>query len=454
MKNKTNLFQEFKPISAEEWKQKIQVDLRGADYNDVLIWKTLEGIDVKPFYHPENYEYLEVPVPKKDFDICQSIFVDNPEVANKIALDVLSKGVNNILFIATESFDIDVLFQGFDQLKIQPQIYFNTQFLSTNFISNLLSFSEDLPINVQIDVIGNLAATGNWYDSEKDDFKALKTILHKHKSSNVLQVDASIYQNAGATNVQQVAYALSHAVEYFLLFDAEEINSIQIEFAIGSNYFFEIAKLRSFRYLWQELMKEYAIDIPIIIVAKPSRRNKTIYDYNVNMLRTSTEYMSAILGGADVVRTQAYDQIFKKSNSFSSRIARNQLLMLREENGFKEAQNFAKGSYYIETLTLEITKKSLALFKDIEQKGGFLTALKSGTIQRKIKEAAQKEQDLFDKGEISLLGTNKFPNPNDKMKDELELFPFLKKNKNQTQIQAILAKRLAETMEQERLALE
>lgn len=454
MTKKTYLFQEFNPVSAKEWKQQIQMELKGADYNDILVWQSLEGIDVKPFYHNENYEFLNIPKQKSDFIICQSIFIDDPEKANKIAHEVLSKGVESIEFITKDSFDLDVLFQGFKELKNKPKIFFNTQFLSSYFISDLFSFSKDLDINIQIDILGNLASTGNWYDSEKRDFSILEKSLEKHTTNNILKVDASTYQNAGATSVQQVAYALSHALEYLVAFDKKKINVIQVEFAVGSNYFFEIAKLRSFRYLWQELIKEYNLDIPLIILAKPSLRNKTLYDYNVNMLRTSTEYMSAVLGGADVINAQPYDYIFKKSNSFSNRIARNQLLVLREENGFITAQNFSKGSYYIETLTLEIAKKSLQLFKEIEKQGGFLSALKAGVIQRKIQESAQKEQELFDKGEITLLGTNKYPNSEDKMKEEMELYPFLKSNKTQTKIKPILAKRLAEKMEQERIANE
>jgi methylmalonyl-CoA mutase len=172
------------------------------------------------------------------------------------------------------------------------------------------------------------------------------------------------------------------------------------------------------------------------------------------MLRTSTEYMSAILGGADSISTQTYDTIFKKSNAFSNRIARNQLLVLREENGFDNAQENAKGSYYIENLTIEIAKKSLLIFKELEKQGGFLSVLKSGKIQTKIQEAAQKEQILFEKGILTLLGTNKFPNSEDKMKEEIELYPFLKPNKKQTLINPILSKRLSEEIEQIRLSKE
>lgn len=454
MSQTKSLFSEFNPVSSKEWKQQIQMELKGVDYTNTLVWQSIEGIAVKPFYHTEDNEYLDIPILKKDYQICQTIFVDDPAVANEIALDMLSKGVGAIQFISHKSFDIDVLLQGFKTLKNKPNFYFKLQFLSTKFLSDILDYSDAEPLIIQQDIIGHLAQTGNWFVDERDDFKTLNNLVKKHPNKSILEVDASIYQNAGATIVQQIAYALSHANEYLNVFGDTIKSEIQFEFAIAGNYFFEIAKLRAFRYLWRQLTAEYAKEIPVKIIAKPSSRNKTLYDYNVNMLRTSTEYMSAVLGGADVITTRAYDYLFKKSNSFSNRIARNQLLVLREENSFEDAQSFVKGSYYIETLSLELAKKSLNLFKELEKSGGFLANLKTGLIQRKIREVAQKEQDLFDAGKISLLGTNRYPNPDDKMKTDLELYPFLKTNKKQTIIQPIISKRLTEKIEKERLSKE
>jgi len=451
MSAKTYLFEEFSPISAKEWKQQIQMELKGADYNKTLVWESLEGIRVKPFYHIDEYEYLDIPTSKLDFKIAQEIFIDNPEIANKIALDALAKGATAIQFTALQSFDLDVLFQNFDSLKKKPILYFKNQFLSPQFNTELLQYFKDIRVVIQQDIIGQLAQTGNWFRDKKSDFEALKTLFQKNPSKICIGIDASIYQNAGATNIQQIAYALAHASEYLNAFGKECATAIQFEFAVGSNYFFEIAKLRAFRYLWQELTREHQNECPAKIIVKPTNRTKTIYDYNVNMLRTSTEYMSAVLGGADTIITQAYDHLFKKSNNFSQRIARNQLLLLKEENGFIDAQNFAKGSYYIESLTVEMAKKALVLLKEIEKSGGFLKQLKTGTIQNKIKESAQKEQSLFDQEKLILLGTNKYPNTADVMKGSMDLYPFVKKNTKQTKIQPILTKRLSEKLDKERL---
>ena len=164
--------------------------------------------------------------------------------------------------------------------------------------------------------------------------------------------------------------------------------------------------------------------------------------------------MSAILGGANSIANSAYDALYHKDNEFGDRISRNQLLILKYESYFDKVVNVADGCYYIESLTEQLAEKSLLLFKEIEAKGGFITQLIEGAIQKKISESAAKEQDLFDNGSEVLLGTNKYANKNDKMKNDIELFPFVKQNPRKTLITTIIEKRLAEKLEQERLSQE
>lgn len=451
--NQDFLFSDFKTVSAKEWKLLIQAELKGADYNQTLVWESLEGIKVKPFYHADEMEYIKIPITPSDFEIAQSIYIDNETIANKIALEALENGVETILFIAENGFDADVLLQNFEHKKVK-RIVIQLHYLAPHFIQNLKISFPNLPLELQIDPIGSLLSTGNWFINEKQDLYQIGEVLKEQINENILYVDSTTLQNAGANIIQQVAYTLAHANEYLYLFGKDKPNKISFGFAIGSNYFFEIAKLRAFRYLWQQLTATYQLKIEPIIFSKPSLRNKSIYDFNVNILRTATENMSAVLGGANVVSSLPYDAFFNKSNTFSERIARNQLLLLKAENEFIDAQYFATGSYYIEYLTLEIAKKALILFKEIEKSGGFLHQLKEGTIQKKIKESAEKEQNLFDKGRLVLLGTNKYINPQEQMKTQLTLFPFLKKKREKTDVVPIIERRLAEKIEQERLETE
>jgi len=441
--------QDFEPSSAAAWKQKIQFELDGADYNENLLTKTNEGITIKPFYHLDNFEKLNIPESNSDFKICQNITITTTNEANKKAIDATNNGANALKFSSTKPFNFNELFDCL--LNKNIEFHLQLEFLNENFINKISTYLKNETIFFNIDILGKLAKTGNWYNSLDKDFKILENIISKNSENNILSVDVSLYQNAGANTVQQVAYALAHANEYLTKFGGKIANHIQFNFAIGSNYFFEISKIRAFRYLFNLVLKTYNIQVTPIIFAEPSFRNKTIYDFNVNILRSATECMSAILGGVNTISNFSYDHIFHNENEFGERIARNQLLILKEECNFKHTQFIATNSYYIESITKQITEKALDIFKEIEASGGFLKHLKKGTIQRKIVENAKKEQQQFYKGDIVLLGTNKYPNKQDKMKGELQKNPFLKHNPKKTLIIPIIPKRLAEKLELKRL---
>ncbi len=453
MENK-NLFQEFQPITSKQWKQQIQYELKGADYNETLVWESPEGIKVKPFYHVDESEIKYTGIAQNNpFAIVQNIFVHDVEKSNLRAKDTLNRGAESIKFtIENESVSIEKLMQNLPLEKVT--YYFQLAFLSPDFVAKINDFAHKnkATIFVQLDPIVQLCKDGNWFENLDKDFEKLNEISKK-SSIPYLNISSGIYQNAGANMVQQLAYTLAHINEYFNRLS--NINqTITIEVSVGTNYFFEIAKLRALRILFNALAKEYNYNLDCHIIATPTKRNKTLYDYNVNMLRTTTECMSAILGGANAVANLPYDNLYHKDNEFGDRIARNQLLVLKHESYFDKVHNPADGAYYIENLTEQLAEKALILFKDIEENGGFITQLIEDTIQRKISESAAKEQELFDSGKEVLLGTNKYPNKNDRMKDDLELYPFVKQNPRKTLITPIIEKRLAEKMEQERLANE
>ena len=451
-----SLFNEFEPVSLKEWKQKIQADLKGADYNETLIWKTNEGIDVKPIYHADEFDKLPNISNTKAtaFKICQTVYISDTKNANLKAVEALSKGAESIKFIVpSKDISLEELLNNLD-LTSTP-IHFELQFLDSEFISQLNGIISKAGIHINADIIGNLVKSGNWFKDLKEDHLVLENILkNSNNLKSRLSIDTSLYQNAGASIVQQLAYALAHANEYLNHFGKDINNEITFNVSVGTNYFFEIAKLRALRLLWKTIASEYDIKSDCHIFVTPTKRNKTLYDYNTNMLRTTTECMSAILGGANSICNLAYDTIYHKDNEFGERISRNQLLVLKHESYMSKVNNPSDGAYYIESLTNQLAENALVLFKNIESNGGFLHQLKEGTIQRKIKESAAKEQEQFNNEEEILLGTNKHPNPNDRMKDELELFPFVKTNKRKTLIEPIIENRLAETLEQNRLKTE
>lgn len=449
------LFQDFESVSSKQWKQQIQFDLKGADYNETLIWESPEGIKVKPFYHNDEFENkVSVNTKVSSFKILQRIYVFDVEKSNKRTKETLNRGAESVYFyIEKPETDLSVLFLDLPKNVVY---YVKPLFLSEDFSFKINDFAKanDLQIKLLIDPINQLEKDGNWFTNLESDFSILNNLNAKIEIP-FLSIDLGLYQNAGANIIQQLAYTLAHINEYFnRIQTTNNQQPITIEVSVGTNYFFEIAKLRALRLLFDALKKEYNSEIDLHIVAQPTKRNKTLYDYNVNMLRTTTECMSAILGGADSVSNLSYDVLYHKENEFGDRISRNQLLVLKHESYFDKVDNPSDGAYYIETLTEQLAEKALELFKDIEKNGGLITQLIEGTIQRKITESAEKEQKLFDEGKEILLGTNKYPNKEDRMKHELELFPFVKQNPRKTLITPIIEKRLAEKLEQERLATE
>lgn len=447
-----HLFNEFEPVSSKQWKQQIQYELKGADYNETLVWESPEGIKVKPFYHAdENQLKFESPI-SNGFKIIQNIYVYDVSKSNERAAESINRGAESIRFtIESNTVSLEKLMENLPKENVI--YYLNVLFLSSEFIKKVASFAtqNNYKIIVLQDAVGQLAKDGNWFESLEKDFNQLQSISSLHFPFLCCKID--LYQNAGANIIQQLAYAMAHVNEYFNRIEAIS-TPITFEVSVGTNYFFEIAKLRALRLLFNSLAKEYHHMFDCHIIVTPTKRNKTLFDYNVNMLRTTTECMSAIIGGADGISNLAYDALYHKDNEFGDRISRNQLLVLKHESYFNQVHNPADGAYYIESLTEQLAEKALELFKDIEANGGLITQLIEGTIQRKINESALKEQDLFDSGKEVLLGTNKYPNKNDKMAKELELFPFVKTNARKTLITPIIEKRLAEKSEQERLALE
>ncbi len=452
----TTLFDDFNPISSKQWKQKIQFELDGADYNETVIWNSPEDIQVKPFYHSDEFSKpASVETKATDFKICQNIFVYDIEKSIQRAINTLERGAESLRFtIQNEKIDLQKLLEN---LPLENRIvYFNLNFISIDFVKKLevISIQKKAVFYCNLDPIGHFAREGNWLTtSDKNNFETIDLISKATKNLSLISIDSGLYQNAGANITQQIGYSLAHANEYLNRLPNIP-KQIVFQVAVGTNYFFEIAKLRALRMLFKLIANEYNPNLECHLLVTPTKRNKTIYDYNVNMLRTTTECMSAILGGADAVANLPYDSLYHKDNEFGDRIARNQLLILKHESYFDKVNNPADGSYYIESLTMQLAEKSLALFKDIEANGGFLKLLNDGTIKKKIQESANKEQELFDAKKEVLVGTNKHPNKEDKMKHDLELFPFVKIKPRKTLITPIIEKRLAEKLEQERLELE
>lgn len=439
----------FPEVGSQQWKQRVQYELKGEDYNQSLVWTSAEGISVNPLYAAQPA------LPSKNaagsFQICQEIFVHDIEKSAKRAHASLKKGADSLRFrFGTTTADASQLLSG---ITLEEGALFFDIGNSIDFADSLQRRLKGGKSNVFLlsDPIHHLAKTGNWMEGG-DNFKLLETLHQACPEAGFLSINTALYANAGAHIVQQIGYGLAHLAEYLNRFKSEK--PIVFEVAMGPEYFFEIAKIRAMRLGAETLAKAFGHTAGFHFYASPGLRNKTLYDYNVNMLRTTTECMSAVLGGADTVSNLPYDAIYHKSNEFGERIARNQLLLLKHESYFGNGQDPASGSHYIESLTSQLTEKALELLKETEREGGLVECLKKGSIQKDIRIQADREQSAFDEGRKVLVGTNKYPDPQNRMKDDLELYPFLKQNPRKTLLVPLIEKRLAEAYEKDRLEKE
>ncbi len=411
------LFATFEPVGVQAWKQIIQADLKGADYNETLVWESLEGIKVKPIYHADNAEYLNIPPKENRFKNAELIEVKDEQDSNVAAKEALKNGIHVVIFKSDKTFDCKALLKDLPEDKAEGFI-FDLDFIDPDFIKELSQYPFTKPFSVWVDPIAELFKTGmkNPYNQ---DLKAALDIV-KANANVKLTVEPAIFQNAGANIVQQIAYTLSYLMEYINRDEENVLTSIPVKFAIGNNYFFEIAKFRAFRYLWDALKKEVKTDVNLELIAVPGLRNKTLRDYHNNILRTGTELMSAVLGGADLLVGLRYDILFKDKNPVSSRTARNQLNILNEEVTMADVDAITKGTYYIEELTIELAKKSLELFQMIEDNDGLLELFYREKLQEKIKQSADKEQALYDEGKIVLVGSNKYEQKDEKVPEAIQ----------------------------------
>jgi methylmalonyl-CoA mutase len=449
------LFEEFPPVSTSAWEEIILKDLKGADYHKKLIWKTDEGFDVKPYYRAgdlQGLEYLNtlpdqapyvrgVRKENNDWIVRQDFYTSDPEENNVLALDAVAKGAGAVGLQTREVTthkQMSRLLAGIDFAKtginfISSQSYRVTLELLLNEMSNRGDAGNDLRGSLNFDPISYLLLNGdfyaNWNNNLDEAASLLKTIRKRVPLFKAITVNGHYFQNAGSTLVQELAFSLASANEYLAGltdkgFSVDEVAPyIQLSMGIGSNYFMEIAKLRAARLLWTMMVKQYQPQhedsLKVFIHATTAMWNKSIYDPYVNMLRTTTEGMSAALGNADSLTIQPFDTAFRDPDEISQRIARNQQLVLKEESYLNKIIDPASGSYYIENLTHAIAHHAWNLFREVESLGGMIECCKSGFIQDKVESSCrQKEMDIAQRKTV-ILGTNQYPNIHETMLDNI-----------------------------------
>lgn len=483
MENQKNLFEEFPPVSTSQWEEVILKDLKGADYNKKLVWQTLDGIALQPYYRMEDLadinhlseENVFASLRTRNADNRWEIFVRIEDgslaKANGLVKEYILNGANSFLCNAENiksTNDLSVLFDG---ISIAD---YHFSFINTgcarvlrNILAEYIQQHANQKVNFRIfkNPLEDLITNGSFKDGEEGTFIRIHELIKRTNQEmhgfKVCLVDGSIFHNAGASASQELAYSLASANDIIqkLINHGLSIDDIAphmfFKFAVSSDYFPEIAKLRAARILWAALIDAYQAKKQesgiTDIIAETSLYNKSIYDPYTNMLRLTTEAMSAIIGGADMVHVQPFDMSYKEPDEFSKRIAKNVHLVLREEAYFDKVLDPSAGSFYIENVTNELVNKSWDLFKTIESKGGFIEQFKKGKIQEQIAETdQQRKKDLIRKKE-NMLGTTIFPNTNEKIIDKIAVQPVSDKKGVYPKLQI---QRKAEAFEQLRLKTE
>ncbi len=447
---KEKLFDMFPPVSTEEWMAKINVDLKGADFNKKLVWRTNEGFNVMPFYRKEDIEglpsvgsmpgqfpYVRGTKTNNDWLIRQQILGTTAEEINSHAKHCIDKGVESlgINMRGLEASDLAAVLEGIDLKKVEVNITCCPR-KAEEMAKALVEIVENAGAkdsfkgSIGFNPFKRLLKHGLEFPKDiKETALAVYEAVKPVEGLRCFAVDSFLLNNAGAYITQELGYALAWGAEWMTMMTEAgltpcEVNKrIKFNMSISSNYFMELAKFRAGRMLWAEIVKAYGADeecCKMAVHAVTSEFNMTIYDAHVNLLRSMTETMSAALAGVDSIETLPFDLVYTNPDEFSERIARNQQHLLRDESHLNKVVDPAGGSYYIETLTSSIAAQAWKVFNEVEDNGGFYEMLKKGEIQAKVNESGVKRHvDVARRKEI-LLGTNQYPNINEMALDKIK----------------------------------
>ena len=437
--NKEKLFDQFPPISTEEWKAKVEADLKGAPFDKKLVWRTNEGFNVQPMYRAEDiadlkttdslpgeYPYVRGTRTENGWLTRQEIIADNAAEANAKALDVLTKGVTSLGFKVKEAGDVATLVAGIDLAKVEINLNCCQKCaadVAKALVEVVKAAGAEESFKGSIDFNPFRKALKHGVEFPGDIAKMaveLLEVVKDIKGLRVLAVDSVMFNNAGAYIFQELGYALAWGAEWLAMLTEAGVDvdtvakRIKFNMGISSNYFMELAKFRAARMLWAQIVEQFKpackCSCKMMAHAVTSEFNQTVFDAHVNLLRSQTEAMSAALAGVDSITVTPFDKSYKTPDEFSERIARNQQYLLKEESHLDKVVDPAGGSYYVETLTASIAQEAWKLFLDVEEKGGFLANVNNCSIQDAVNASSEKRHSDVARRKEILLGTNQYPN--------------------------------------------
>jgi methylmalonyl-CoA mutase len=464
-KQREKLFTDFPPVTTQEWMDVITKDLKGADFQKRLVWRTNEGFQVNPFYRAEDVEgkpalenlpgqfpYVRGTKKENVWSVRQDIDVKDFAEANKKAVMLLNKGVTSLGFHlpknALSAENLALLLNGIAPDKVE--LNFSTCISATIELARLVvEYVKGCNLNpmkcfgsIEFDPFRKILKKGIDEPAWEEKVVEMVQITAPLPRYRAITVTGNRMNDAGAFAYQELGYSLSYGNQVLSKLIEKGVDpslaakKIKFDLGVGSNYFMEIAKFRAARWLWAEIVNAYrppchndcdnkAADGTCRCAAKmnihaiTSRFNQTLYDPYVNMLRTQTEAMSATIGAVDSLTVRPFDEAFETPTAFAERIAVNQQLLLKEESHFDKVTDPSSGSYYIETLTASLAEQAWKLFLETEETG-FYESLKAGSVQDAINASADSRFGAAASRKEILLGTNQYPNSRETMAEKIE----------------------------------
>jgi len=425
-----HLLEEFPPVNTVDWEAAIARDLKGADYQKRLIWRAEEGITVKPYYRADDLKTPAAmdPAPGQfpfrrgvraagGWILREEIDATSPEEANRAARAAIAAGAEGIVFTSLSirgRAELDAALTHLDRVPVhfaladEPLIRFLIERLRPQPQAAVLSTNSN-----------PLSST---------DFAA-EIVQSAPEGFVPFTIDAAAYEETGATTVEELGFALAAGIDFLSAVAARgaDVNraaaAVEFHFAIGGNYFFQIAKLRAFRMLWAQAAGCFGVppeNSGALVTARTSRWDKTVYDPQSNVLRATIEAMAAIVGGADAVSIAPYDECFRQAGEPSQRLARNTQLLLKHEAWLGRAVDPGGGSYYLEALTDDLAREGWKKTQEIEAAGGYRRANAEGLIAQALERSRTNRVAAVDRRHRVFIGTNQFANPAEQALDRVD----------------------------------
>ncbi len=465
----SSLFDAFPPISDEEWKSKIADDLGTSSPQDVLRWDSIEGISLPAYLRQDDWEIrshvqtegtaspLATPdaSPANGWRIRQDLWHSDLDEARSLAEDALQSGVTDLGLILAPHVgrggrlplhspaDLSTFLDDLPNEEYAIHLDKGVGAAALGSALRVLQNRDELASSLQGTLgFDPIAALARGTVPTVDSAFALSSDLLSASSSpslRSLSLDFRPYHEAGASAVQELAYglgALTESLSQLLERGAslpDILPHLHVQLSVSTSYFVEIAKLRALRLLVPQVIEAFSEKTgasimyeptDLLVQAETSRRSETLYDPHVNMLRGTTEAMAAVIGGCDVLNVRPYDACFRPPSSFGTRIARNVQLILEHEAHFDVVSDPAAGAYYLEAATDRLAQRAWETFQSVEEKGGLLQQLREGAVQSQIEQVRRQRREDTDRRERVLVGTNHYPNPDERRLDDIQVEVF------------------------------